>query len=569
MSLTSTLNLGRNALSINQAAIQTTGSNISNVGNPEYTRQRADITTARDQQLRPGVYVGNGPQLDGISRQIDDALEGRLRNSMSEGESAAAQQSWLGRLEATFNELGDADLSTQMSKFFNSWSDLANKPQDAGLRQVVLQTGKSVAGWFRQMDGQIGALRTNLSETIEGKAAQADELATKIANLNTEIVKAEGAGVGAMANGLRDQRDGALKALSGLIDTRTVEQPNGVVNVYVGSEPLVSNGNSRGVKTLLDTDAAGDSVVKVVFKSNNGELDLKSGELGGLLASRRQLDGTATNLSDLAGGLTFELNKIHAGGQGQHGFASVIGTTTVTDTTKALSDPDSGLKQMPANGSFVVHVKDKTTGLTSSTLIKVDLPEGGGGTSTDDLIARIDGVDGVTAVNNGGRLQLTADNAPATEITFSQDTSGALAALGVNNFFTGSDARTIAVNEVLTKDPSLLAAARNGNSGDNQVARAIAGLETAAITALGGGTLKSSYEGMVTEVATASSTASANAEASTAITETLQAQRESLSGVSLDEEAINLMKYQRAFQGAARLVSVVDELMDTMLGMVR
>jgi flagellar hook-associated protein 1 FlgK len=569
MSLTSTLNLGRNALSINQAAIQTTGSNISNVGNPEYTRQRADITTARDQQLRPGVYVGNGPQLDGISRQIDDALEGRLRNSMSEGESAAAQQSWLGRLEATFNELGDADLSTQMSKFFNSWSDLANKPQDAGLRQVVLQTGKSVAGWFRQMDGQIGALRTNLSETIEGKAAQADELATKIANLNTEIVKAEGAGVGAMANGLRDQRDGALKALSGLIDTRTVEQPNGVVNVYVGSEPLVSNGNSRGVKTLLDTDAAGDSVVKVVFKSNNGELDLKSGELGGLLASRRQLDGTATNLSDLAGGLTFELNKIHAGGQGQHGFASVIGTTTVTDTTKALSDPDSGLKQMPANGSFVVHVKDKTTGLTSSTLIKVDLPEGGGGTSMDDLIARIDGVDGVTAANNGGRLQLTADNAPATEITFSQDTSGALAALGVNNFFTGSDARTIAVNEVLTKDPSLLAAARNGNSGDNQVARAIAGLENAAITALGGGTLKSSYEGMVTEVATASSTASANAEASTAITETLQAQRESLSGVSLDEEAINLMKFQRAFQGAARLVSVVDELMDTMLGMVR
>jgi flagellar hook-associated protein 1 FlgK len=93
MSLTSTLNLGRNALSINQAAIQTTGSNIGNVGNPDYTRQRADITTARDQQLRPGVYVGSGPQLDGISRQIDDALEGRLRNSMSEGQSAATQQS--------------------------------------------------------------------------------------------------------------------------------------------------------------------------------------------------------------------------------------------------------------------------------------------------------------------------------------------------------------------------------------------------------------------------------------------------------------------------------------------
>jgi flagellar hook-associated protein 1 FlgK len=53
------------------------------------------------------------------------------------------------------------------------------------------------------------------------------------------------------------------------------------------------------------------------------------------------------------------------------------------------------------------------------------------------------------------------------------------------------------------------------------------------------------------------------------VVETLQAQREAVSGVSLDEEAINLMRFQRAYQGAARLVSVVDELMETMMGMVR
>jgi flagellar hook-associated protein 1 FlgK len=569
MSLTATLNLGRNALSINQTAIQTTGNNISNVGNPDYTRQRTNITTARDQQIRPGVYVGQGPQLEGISRQIDDALEGRLRNSTSDSENATTQQSWLSRLEATFNELTDSDLSTQMSKFFNSWSELANKPQDLGLRQVVLQTGGTVAGWFHQMDGEMQSLRTNLNESINGATAKADDLATKIANLNTEIVKAESAGLGAQANGLRDQRDANLKQLSGLIDIRTVEQPNGVVNVYVGSEPLVSNGNSRGVKTATETNVDGDPVVKVVFKTNNGELDIHSGSLGGLLQTRHQLDSTDAKLNGLASNLTFELNKLHASGQGLSGFDKIIGTTTVTDLTKPLNDPDSGLKQSPSNGSFVVHVKDKTTGLTSSTLIKVDLDGTGADTSMNDLIAQLDSVDGITAVSNGGRLQITADNAPATEITFSQDSSGAMAALGVNNFFTGTDAKTIAVSEALTKNPALLAAAKNGNSGDNQTARAIAGMETATLAGLSGGTLKTAYEGMVGEVATASSTASANAEASAAVTETLQAQRESLSGVSLDEEAINLMKYQRAFQGAARLVSVVDDLMDTMLGLVR
>ena len=289
------------------------------------------------------------------------------------------------------------------------------------------------------------------------------------------------------------------------------------------------------------------------------------------VCSKQKRSSTAPtqNSTALAGGLTFELNKLHASGQGLDGAATLVGTTTVTDPTKALNDPASGIRQLPQNGSFVVHVKDKATGQTTSTLIKVDLDGKGTDASLNSLIAQIDGVDGVTAVNNGGRLQITADNAPATEIAFSQDSSGTLAALGINNFFTGTDAKSIAVSDTLLKNPGLLAAAKNGNSGDNQTARAIAALETTAIAALNGGTLKSNYEGMVTEVATATSDATANAEASSAVTETLEAQRESLSGVSLDEEAVNLMKYQRAFQGAARLISVVDDLMDTMLGLVR
>jgi flagellar hook-associated protein 1 FlgK len=144
-----------------------------------------------------------------------------------------------------------------MSKFFNSGATSPTSRRTSGLRQVVLQAGNGVAGLVPPMDGEMQSLRTNLAESIEGKTAKADELATKVANLNTQIVEAEGAGVGAMANGLRDQRDSVLKQLSGLIDTRTVEQPNGVVNVYVGSEPLVSNGNSRGIKTVTDTDADG------------------------------------------------------------------------------------------------------------------------------------------------------------------------------------------------------------------------------------------------------------------------------------------------------------------------
>lgn len=567
MSLMATLNLARNGLTINQAAIQTTGNNIANVGNPNYTRQSPDINTAADSRYGPGVFVGNGAKLDGVRRQIDDALEGRLRNSMSDANSAAAEEQWLSRVEAVFNELSDQDLSTQLSKFFNSWSDLANKPQDLGLRQVVLQNGTSVASWFNQMNDEMDALRSDLGEKLEASALKADTLATQIADLNVAIVRDENGGTGE-AMGLRDQRDAKLKELSGLMEIRTVEQSNGVVNVYVGSEPLVFDGRSSGVTTRVDT-VDGQAITKVVFKSNGGELKSDSGELGGLLRVRDALDSTDQRLDQLANSLSFELNKIHSSGQGLEGFTQVVGTTTIADTTVALTDPATDLEQLPESGSFVVHVKDKVSGLQTSTMIQIDLDGTGTDTSLDDLIAQLDAVDGITAASNGGRLQITADNSPSSEISFSQDTSGVLASLGVNTFFVGDDAGKIAVNQDLMGNPQRLAAAKNGNSGDNQTARAIAGMETMSLASLNGASLSASYEGMVSDIATQASTASASAEAAAVVVETLQAQRETLSGVSLDEEAINLMRYQRAFQGAARVVSVVDELMNTMLAMVR
>ena len=166
-----------------------------------------------------------------------------------------------------------------------------------------------------------------------------------------------------------------------------------------------------------------------------------------------------------------------------------------------------------------------------------------------------------------GELQVSADSG-AVEISFSQDSSGVLASLGMNTFYTGSNARDIALNQTIKDRPQLLAAAKNGEPTDNQTARAIAALESTALGALGGATLKDSYQTAINQIAAASSGAKTNAEAAAAVKETLEAQREALSGVSLDEEAVNLMRQQRAFQGAARLVTVIDELMQTVLNMV-
>jgi flagellar hook-associated protein 1 len=567
MSLIGALNSSKSALAVHQAAIQVTGNNISNAGNENYTRQVTRTSPRTDQQIRAGVFVGTGVNLDAIERQIDDALEGRLRGSVSDSESAASVKQWLSQVEAVFNELGEDDLSTRLSAFFGSWSNLANKPQDAGLRQVVIQNGDGLAQWFNDLRRQFGSLQAAIDERMPAVVKDADALAQKIADVNGQIVTAEG-GTGAAANGLRDQRDALIKRLSELVDVKTVAKEPGVLDVYIGSEPLVVGTMNRGLTVRQDQLEAGP-ISTVVFKADKGAVKVTGGQLGGLVQARAKVDGTIAKVDELASNLIFELNKLHTAGQGLEGFGSVTAANTVLDTTVALTDPRAGLKHVPTNGSFVVHVKDKSTGLVTSTLVQVDLDGLNGNDATlDSLRAQLDGISGVAATSSAGRLGVSAES-NAVDISFSQDSSGVLAALGVNTFFTGRDAHDIAMNKVLQDRPALLAAAKNGEKGDNQTARAIAALETQAIPALGGTSLKDAYEETVNGVAVAVSAAESDAEAAAAVRETLQAQREALSGVSLDEEAVNLMRQQRAFQGAARVISAVNDMMGTVLSMVR
>jgi flagellar hook-associated protein 1 FlgK len=406
-----------------------------------------------------------------------------------------------------------------------------------------------------------------VNSRVTALAADADQLAKQVADLNGQIVVAEG-GTGGIANGLRDQRDAVLKQLAQLIDVKTVEK-DGVVNVFVGSEPLVQGTTNLGVSVRKDQSPDGVVVNTLIFKSNNGNMKATGGQLGALAAMQTQIDGVGNNVDTLANNLIFELNKVHSAGQGLEGLSSVTGTSAVDDATLALNDPKANLKFTPVNGSFVVHVKNKTTGLTTSTLVQVNLD----GLNADDttltsLATDLDNIANVSASVSGGKLAMNADSSDV-EFSFSQDSSGVLGALGVNAFFTGTKASDIAVNAKLADNPNLLAAAKNGEKGDNQTALAIAGLESQAVTGLSGQSIKDNYQNIVNTVAATSATAKNTAEATRVVKDTLEAQREALSGVSLDEEAVNLMKQQRAFQGAARLITAVNEMMDQVMNLVR
>lgn len=568
MGLTSALGIGRTALAAYQAALQITGQNIANIATPGYTRTSARLVSVAGPNLGAG-QVGQGVRITSVRRSISETLEARLRTAISDQQSARAERDTLSRVEGLFDPLGDSNLGSLMSAFFGALNDLQNNPDNVASRGIVINAATTLAERIRSTRTSLIDLRNELNTEIKSVVLRGDELATKIAAINTQVALAE-AGQSGPAAALRDERGQLLSELSELFDISIREQPNGAVNVYIGNESLVQLGTSFGLKTVTELNADGLASAVVRFKINNGPVIVSSGQVEGLIAARDvHSQAQFARLDSLASALINEVNKIHSSGQGLQGFSTITGLSLVTDPSLSLTTLDNGIDFVPQTGSFFIDVKDTSSGSVVRTQINIDLDGIGTDTTLNSLAADITAnVTGVTAtVLSNGQLQLTA--ASGSTFTFSNDTSGTLAALNINTFFSGKDSKDININPLLTGNSSFLAAAQSDFTGDGSNATALSSLQDAAVAVLGGVSLNEFYNATMADLAVRSSAANSAVNAADIIFESLTIQRESISGVSLDEEAIALVSFQRAFEGVARYMNVVDEMMQTLLSLVR
>ncbi|MCX5662772.1 MAG: flagellar hook-associated protein FlgK [Planctomycetota bacterium] len=568
MSLGGALEIGRSGLLASQTAIEVAGNNLANVATRGYHRQVVSQSPVKDQEIQQGVFQGRGVVIDQIRRQVDDALEARVRGGLSDQASAGAKQNTLSQIETLQNELTDSGLSSRLDDFFNSWSQLANNPQDNSVRSVVVQQGQGLVSFIKDMRSGLNDLRTQTDGKIDDAVNSANDLLTRISTLNKQIANSGQAGSG--TNTLRDQRDNALADLSQYLDISVVEQPSGSVDVYSGSLPIVLEGKSRGLQVSRQT-VNGDLQISVQIAADGSPIQPNSGELGALVDARtNDIGGAIDALDTVAGQLIWQVNRIHSQGQGASGVSTVTGSETVDDPTSALNSTAAGLAFPPAHGSFKISVTQKSTGqrVESTVNINLDGINASSQTSLNSLVTSLNAVSGVSAsATPDGRLKVDAAGSDYA-ISFGDDNSGVLSSLGVNTFFSGGNAADIAINSVVAKDPGAVAVAKGNVVGDNRTALAIAGLRDAPLDAQspGGLTVNQLWSRHVEDFAVRLGQADSNVSSSAVVTQNLQAQQQAIGGVSTDEEAINLLAYQRAYQGAAKFLTVVDQMMQTLLG---
>lgn len=569
MGLTSSLYIGRSGLLASQAAIQVAGNNLANISTKGYHRSEIELAAVKANEIQRGIYLGNGVQIASITRQVDEALEARLRNAISdEGGSRVAQDLW-SEIEAIENELSEIDISTRMAEFFNSWSQIANNPQDLSLRTLAVKQAETLSDYVSSVRGEFLNLQKRIDDRTANAANAANDILDRIAQLNQAIASQEGASE-SQAAGLRDQRDLYLGELAQYIDFSVNELQSGAIDIFVGSLPIVLGNDNRGI--AVTTESTPDGLTTTVrLAEDRSPLQFSSGELGGLVEFRgNYLENAIDVLDTYANAMIYEVNKLHSQSQGLNLLDSALATTEVIDTAVALNDPAALIPFDIQHGSFQLHVTQVSTGQRIAQTINVDLDgiDPTNDTSLDDLAAQIDAVANISAVvTSDGRLQITAD-AQDFQFSFSDDNTGAMAALGINTFFKGKDASDMGVNLDLVNDPRMIAVGRGHLPGDNRNALAIAALRDTGVNALGGQSLTGYWNRHIEDVSIRTAQAIDQLNADSVVKENLQVQQQAFSGVNADEETIDLMNYQRMYQANARFLTVVDEMMQTLIGIV-
>ena len=565
MTLYSTLQMAKNAMFAARTGIEVASNNIANADTPGYIRERAILTPSAPQRTG-NLITGSGVHVEGVVRQVNVYLQERMRYAVSDMANGEAQESVYVELESAIGELSESDLSTALSEFFNRLNDVLNQPEGSSVRKLAVLEGQRLAEMVRQLDGRVSDVRTLTNDQIVHAVNDVNELVNAIAMLNTQIVEMElGGHVASDAVGLRDKRDKALEDLARLVNIQVEEQDSGATNVFVGGDYLVFDGTSQFVTMVKNVDR-GQLVAELRLSRTDSVLQASAGEIAGLVTARDDvLGGFLDDLDSFTRSLIFEFNKLHSSGQGLGGYDALRSEHRIDDADAPLDE--AGLVYTPVDGEFQVQVINRETGLTKTADVEVQLNGLEEDTTFEGLIAALDAIEGLSAERAGNGQLLLRSESEDYEFTFANDSSGILAALGINTFFTGTAGSDIRVHEALDQDAGKLAVSLSGVGHDTENGQRLAQFLTTPLESRDNVTLAAVYEQWMAATAQSSSLAQAVAEGYRSFHATLEGEHLGLSGVSLDEEALNMMTFQRTYQAAARVVSTISELLEILMRM--
>ncbi|QOY51449.1 flagellar hook-associated protein FlgK [Candidatus Sulfurimonas baltica] len=624
-SIFNSLNIGYTGLSASQVGIETTAHNIANADSDGYTRQRV-VSTASTPVNSARGNVGNGVDILAIERIFDNFVFDRFVTLSSDKEYSDYEKKTLQELSSYFPEIDNVGVKASLQEYYNMWQSFSDNPDNDAIKLALAKQTEDLSNHIKQVQTQVLSLQSQINNELEVNVNEVNSLAKELAGLNLSIAAAED-GSEYTANDLRDKRNVIERDLSRLIGSN-VNTGNIESNINIDSSSNIKtesyllsvngfnivDGNSfHPLHISKNNNPKG--FYEISYEKQDGTLlpmaeEISGGKIGAILnlrggaidtTSGLPVDGTIQNvvseLDTFAQGLIEATNNLYA----------------QTPTTKMESNPIAGLSASSSLLGSSLNLKEGTFDLI---VYDIDGNEASRRSITIDVATTMSGVAGSNSIeaqisaqiddNNDGNANNDIDNFFKNGFNFVNYASGDsglelridafsksqgytfgiadtlkdgsfdsgtnfAGALGLNRFFDGDSAKNIDLNRSYKDNSTLLSAGYSSTTGDNRLAIDMIQQQFEKYDFnIGNTTFNSTTYGMfdiiATEVGTATNSAMRRNDTVTAQFNATEMEYASVSKVSMDEEMTNLIKYQTAYGAAAKIITTIDQMMQTLLG---
>jgi flagellar hook-associated protein 1 FlgK len=598
-SIIGALNIATKALLTSQTAMGTIAHNVSNTNTEGYSRQRV-ITEAESTQ-----GFGSGVRIADIQRVVSERLVSRISDQIGITGFNSIRYEYMKDMEVVFGlPTSDTSLDKILNNLFDEMNVLSGAPDSSSQQLNVVQNMLFVTDTLNTMSTDIQSVQSRLDTEIDNEIVAINSAIIKIFDLNNEITALQLSGLnGGNPNDLLDARQKQVEIIAEKLSINTNIDKDGRMRVLTESgRRLVDTSYTQieripgvpyadiGVRSIQSDGTPGPSVFPILLDS------ISYGSIKGMVDIRDNfLPGLDAQIDELATVMIREFNLLHGQGSGIPPQATYL-TGNGANITAAGADLFLATElNLTPGTSFDISVVDQTNGQPIATT----LPAGGGVLSIDipavgpfsliDLAALINGnpdvgalVTATVTVDALGQpaLQIDANNA-GEAIVMANNTGNPLGELGLNNLLTGTDATDISVRADIQATPSLLATAKMRTSdgglsfNDNQNIVDLAQMADTefSFAAAGGlGNQTDSITGyfitLLSNFAVSLADTNDRTEFSETILDDLKERLSAQAGVNQDEELSNLLVFQNSFQASARIISIMDEMLETIVNMV-
>jgi flagellar hook-associated protein 1 FlgK len=617
------LEIGKRGVHAHQQALATVGHNLDNMNTPGYSRQRVEFVPfepiylpALNRAETPG-QIGQGAVIERIERIRDQLLDRRIVAQASGEGYWDTRNRYVHDMEQFYLETGLNSVRSKMDNFWDGWQELSQFPSENEFRIGVVQRGKTLIDGIKNHYNSLNSLQIQANDDIQLTVSSVNEITRQVSALNGDIqrIKAQGDN----PNDLMDRRDLLVDELSSLIDITVTQQDPDEFMVHTSGHVLVQGQIARQFDMRKDVDA--ESFAYIYWRDTGSEMVFSKGKLGSLMELRDvTIQNEIQNLDNMVMNFTDLVNEIHRDAYGANGTTGINFFSEYPFVTNVNGNYDRSGDGI-FDSSYIYRINGQNTlepnaqpGLEgvitlSASDRQVEVPY----YSTDtvkDIIVRINnsGAEVVARLNRDGKISLKGTTAelvdgqrvnPDFVIRHVEDSghflagySGLLLQSGAEGAYDWgrADAVTslrgdttdyalapiahpsgwVEVNPMLIKDPTNVAAGfgqngRTANPGNGEAAAAIASIRNNPVMVGRLATFDDYFANSVGKIAEMGKEAGKALATENQIMKYLRDWRQSISGVNMDEELANMLKFQHGYNAAARFITTVNSMLDTLI----